>query len=817
MVRTDMRAWALALAAGGVFGAAGACRAGVPIDAAWLNAADGLWGVAANWDINQVPNNMGMTEYNAFLTVGGAAYTVDLDLAVAVNDLTIDSALGEATLRLNGFSFNVVNTLNVSNNNVIRGDGAGVFSTALGSTTNFSNARIMNVTAFSCLGRAIYAGAGDEICDSDIDHGGDTDVSGPGTVTVNGTSTFRVLSGGTLNLLNGNSITTTMGAPTLVNAGSIIRDTDAGTFTIDGVPVTNTGTINVRTGTLAVSGAAATLNNTGTLDVDASRTLEIVSGASLTNFAAGTLTGGIYDVAGTFRFDTGGTGIDTIAADVTLDGAASAIQNADNSDALANTDTVASAGALTLMNTRSFTSGGDFDNQGVIAINAGSTFEVPSGSQLNNFDNVVTRTLSGGRFEISGSGALQFDAGAAGIDTVDAELILDVPAGSNPVRNSAAGSALTNIDTIGDNGRVQLGSGFDFTTASSFFVAANGELVVGADSIFEVPNIGGNQLVNFGGNVITDGSFEVTGVLRAPGLAVQTIGAAGNPSQITLDSQLFDNANMPVPHFQDNANGNSDAFAALATIETGSSLTLSNGAMLATVGSLTVRGRLSVTGSGPGLLRGAPLPSTITIGGDLDQPSGALEVGAAVVNIGGDFLLADGAMLAGTGDVNFVALARGTPGSLVWDGTIAPGAITGDTTGALNIDGSASISETGVFAIGLGGRDPGLTFDQLLLTGVADLNGPAAIGANLGELRVSLVDGFSPIVGDAFEVMFFGSREGEFDQYTGMELPGGLRLEAIWSPDRLTLVVVAPTPGAAVMGVLAMGWASRRRRRRVER
>jgi hypothetical protein len=769
-------------------------RAGVPLDASWLNAVDGLWGTAANWDINQVPNNMGMTEYNAFLTVGGAAYTVDLDLAVTVNDLTIDSALGEATLRLNAFSFNVVNALNVSNGNVIRGAGAGTFSTAVGSLTTFNNAMIMNVPTFSCFGRAVYAGAGDEICDSDIDHGGDTDVSGPGAVTLNGNSTFRVLGGGTLNLLNGNSITTTMGAPSLVNDGTILRDTDTGTFTISNVPVTNSGTITVRTGTLAVSGAAATLSNTGTLDIDASRTLEVVSGALLTNFAAGTLTGGTYDVAGTLRFDTGGAGIDTIDASVTLDGPASAIQNADTSDALANTDTLAATGTLTLQGARNFAAGGNFDNLGVLAVNAGSTFEVPAGAQLNAFDNGGTRTLTGGRFEIRGTGVLQFDAGALGVDTVDAELILDVPQGSTPVRNSAAGNALTNLDTIGDNGRVELGSGFDFTTAASFFVAANGELVVGADSIFEVPNAGGNQLINFGGNVITDGSFEVTGVLRAPGLAVQTIGTAGNPSQITLDSQLFDAMNQPVPHFQDNANSNSDAFAALQTIETGSSLTLQNGAMLATTGSLTVRGALSVSGSGAPPLRGAALPSTITLGGDL--------------------LVSADARLGGDAEVRFTAMAaRGAPGSLVWDGTVAPGAITGDTTGALSVDGSCAISSTGAYEVELGGRDP-LTFDQLLITGVADFDGVGR-GVNLGELRVSLAGGFSPVIGDAFDVMFFGSREGEFDTYTGMQLPSGLLLEAVWSADRLTLVVIAPTPGAAAIAGLGLAWGMRRRRGRI--
>lgn len=808
---------ALVAAAGTVSVLNPSAYAGVPIDTSWQTAADGFWSNAGNWSMG-APINMGMTEYNAFITVGGAPYTVDLDVEAIINGLTINNALGEATLRLNGFNLTVNNDCLISNNNIVRGDGAGVLTFAPGSTTVFNTVRFMNIAAIHARGNTIYGGAGDEFCDTDIDHEDQIDITGPGSVVLNemmGSTTFRIRSTATLTLSNNNSISTMMGAPLLMNEGTVLRNAAAaGTFTIEGVTVMNasTGTIRVSIGDLAVSGAGGSLDNAGVLKIDSTRTLEIVSGAALTNFAAGTLTGGEYDVAGIFRFDTGGTGIDTIDAKVTLDGAASAIQNADNSDALAGTSAITAAGELTLLNTRSITTGGGFDNQGLISIGDGSTFEVPAGSQLNNFDAGGSRTLTGGRFEVNGGGILRFDAGAMGIDTIDSEVVIVAPKGANPIRNAADASALANLDTIGDNGRFEIDGGFDFTTASSFFVAPNGQLVIGEQSVFEVPNTGGNMLVNFGGNVISDGSFEVRGVLRAPGLAVQTIGLIGNPSQIALDGQLFDGMD-PIPHFQDNANNNSDAFAALQTIETGSSLSLRNGAVLTTSGSLTVRGTLNISGST--LLRGTVSPSTITIGGDLMQESGVLELGAGVITLMGDLNLGASATLAGSGQVNFVSgvAARGeAQGVLNWEGTIAPGAITGNVAGRLDIDGSVMLGEDASLHIHLGGYQPGLTHDLLALTGLADFNGPGGErGGDLGRLIVQLSGGFVPQVGDEFIIMTFGGRDGGFRDIIFDHPPAGLTLEPLWFDDHLRIVVM-PGPGTWLAAPLMAWFAGRRRR-----
>jgi hypothetical protein len=68
-------------------GAAGADRS-----ARWLAAIDGLWSDAANWSGGVVPNNGVGDVFDVTIDATGAPHRVDIDLDVALRDLTIDSA-----------------------------------------------------------------------------------------------------------------------------------------------------------------------------------------------------------------------------------------------------------------------------------------------------------------------------------------------------------------------------------------------------------------------------------------------------------------------------------------------------------------------------------------------------------------------------------------------------------------------------------------------------------------------------------------------------------------------------------------------------
>lgn len=114
-----------------------------------------------------------------------------------------------------------------------------------------------------------------------------------------------------------------------------------------------------------------TLTNLGTLIVPTGRSMEVTG--VFTNFSGGTLDGGTYDVAGTFRFTN--AAIATNAASIMLDGPAAAIINTSNVNALANILAI-NEGSLTLTNGRGLTVPGGFSNRGALTLGPGSTLVI---------------------------------------------------------------------------------------------------------------------------------------------------------------------------------------------------------------------------------------------------------------------------------------------------------------------------------------------------------------------------------------------------------------------------------------------------------
>jgi hypothetical protein len=128
------------------------------------------------------------------------------------------------------------------------------------------------------------------------------------------------------------------------------------------------GTVNVNTNT-AFNKPSGVYTNNGDFIIAAGQTLSI-SGGSLTNFSAGTLSGGTYNIAGTFQFPN--AAITTNASNIILDGPSSQIVNQSSVNALANFGT--NNGSLTLQNGRvlstpAFTNAGTLSGTGTINAN----------------------------------------------------------------------------------------------------------------------------------------------------------------------------------------------------------------------------------------------------------------------------------------------------------------------------------------------------------------------------------------------------------------------------------------------------------------
>jgi hypothetical protein len=121
-------------------------------------------------------------------------------------------------------------------------------------------------------------------------------------------------------------------------------------------------------------------------------------------------------------------------------------------------------------------------------------------------------------------------------------------------------------------------------------------------------------------------------------------------------------------------------------------------------------------------------------------------------------------------------------GSVVNRATVAPGV----GVGTLHIDGAYVQSGTGKLQIELGGTTPGTNYDQLSVTSVASL---------AGMLNVSLVDGFSPAVGNTFNILDALTFNGIFSTITLPPLAAG----RLWNTSQLyttgVLSVVPAIPG----------------------
>jgi hypothetical protein len=150
--------------------------------------------------------------------------------------------------------------------------------------------------------------------------------------------------------------------------------------------------------------------------------------------------------------------------------------------------------------------------------------------------------------------------------------------------------------------------------------------------------------------------------------------------------------------------------------------------------------------------------------GTVNLQQGTLSFANGYTQTAGSTLLSGGRLTSNTA----IALQGG---SLSGFGTITGNVFNasqinpGLSTGILNISGNYTQAATGVLNIELGGRTAGTTFDQLNITGSAALN---------GTLNISLLNGFTPNLGDTFQILHADSLSGSFTNVQGLNLGNGL-------------------------------------------
>lgn len=118
-------------------------------------------------------------------------------------------------------------------------------------------------------------------------------------------------------------------------------------------------------------------------------------------------------------------------------------------------------------------------------------------------------------------------------------------------------------------------------------------------------------------------------------------------------------------------------------------------------------------------------------------------------------------------------------------GTLSPGS----SPGTITIDGNFTQESTGTLAIELGGTTSGTQYDQLVVTGEAAFD---------GTLDVSLIDEFSPSLGESFTILTYTSHTGTFETLNLPTLGTGLAWEVDYGSTAVTLTVVVS--GGSISG-----------------
>jgi autotransporter-associated beta strand protein len=627
--------------------------------------------------------------------------------------------------------------------------------------------------------------------------------SGDGTavrVNVNGTFDLNGYSGTIVSLYTaGGSVTTGAGTLTVrggvTSLGSSTTSTVSGALDLGGaaeyfdvddgpaapdlsVPATiaNGSMVKTGAGTLTLGGASSLGSVTlqqGTLN--AASTLTVLGGGTYSQ-TGGTFTGTLRS-QGTFSYAAG-----TFAGQLINEGTFPAGPSFAASGGVQNLGTITrSAGqALTADAT-------GLDNEGTVIL-AGGTLDGSGPKSNGGLISGFGRLAGGGTFvnnaQVTVSGGNLTLASALGTDNYGT---IDIEAGRQLI---VSGSTIGNAGAVNLNGSTVTG-GLAFINLAGGTVAGHGTV---ASPFFNA----GGLLMPDGGALSVAGGFPNSGEILLAGGAAALTGAGGidNTGLIRGDGRISQAVTNSLGGELRAEAGKRLKFegacgtnAALISLQGGTAeftQPLTNGPSGAILG----RGTLMVGGAG------------LTNNGNIGFSGGFTDVygdvannaGARIVTSGGgtttfydDVTAAGGEMRvsAGCAAVFFGSYNGGATGAgtVYAEGDLRPG----HSPAAVAFEGSLVLGSSAALDIELGGTVPGTQYDTV------------SVGQNLtlgGLLNVALIDGFRPSHNDAFQILTWGSRTGDFAGMTGLDLGGRLRLVPAWGANNLTLKAVRGSSGS---------------------
>jgi len=399
---------------------------------------------------------------------------------------------------------------------------------------------------------------------------------------------------------------------------------------------------------------------------------------------------------------------------------------------------------------------GAFNNSGSVTVTSGELDLEGGGTHSGTFSVELggTFAFAGGMHTVNGA-----NAAVGGAGTVDFS-------GGTAVLNGGAYD-VTGTTRVSSGGTHSIGAAVDVTSVGAL-VISGGSLALSGGEPVTVPSylqtggtLRGSDTVTVSGTLEWHGGvMSGTGVTNAAGgLMIATDATIGLTDTRTLN-------NRAMGTWTGGFNFSNNASARLVNLA-GGTFSIATSADFVN-GNLVNQGTLiKTTGTGDGVTR---IAGTLSNSGLIDIQSGVLDVNsfaqsAGVTRLNGGSLESNSAININGGRLEGNGTVTGT---VINAGEVSPGL----SPGSIDIVGAYQQAAGGRYAVELGGLTPATQFDRLTVANAATLG---------GTLAVSLVNGFTPTIGDSFEVMTFASRSGEFSASNGLVTGIGLGFRPIIS------------------------------------
>jgi fibronectin-binding autotransporter adhesin len=606
----------------------------------------------------------------------------------------------------------------------------------------------------------LQLGASDALPDTNV-----VTVASPGSLNVNNFIDFIgglsgngnvTLGSGTLIVGSGNASGTFSG---VVSGTGSLNKIGTGVQTLSGANLYEGGT-GVSQGTLRIGGSER-LANTSDLIVDGGSAVfdlqsftETVDAVTLAN--GGSITGSGTLIGSAYSLSQG-------SVSATLGGSAAV--------------TKVSSGTVTLSGANTY-SGGTVFNNGVLQISSDANLGV-AGTSLN-FNGGTLRPTS----SFTLSRPITLNAGGGTIDTPATTTLTSTISGSGGLTKSGVGTLLYNSTSTLPSLTVTAG---DFALPVAAPVTVTGVLTVGANGYFSsdgglitagnINNSGELELVN---NARLVGPISNSGVLKGAGriTGALTNTSTGNVRLSVNDSIHFDTASASSNAGLIEVIGGEIEFDGTMTNAASTGMIAARNAGMRFNGGLTNAGSMALSFG------------TSDVFGDIANDSGA----SIVVSGGANATFYDDITQNGTfrvsavGSTTSVAVVLGAfsgsggstgGGDIFFEGDLRPG----NSPASVTFDNNVGFGDGATTLIELGGTTLGSQYDHVNVTGDLVLD---------GDLNIALLGGFTPSIGDSFNILDWGSLNGTFD---AINLPALSGMNWITSQLYTTGTLLVALPG----------------------